>query len=168
MKTLLILRHAKAEDHSAEGDKGRALTGRGERDAASIGKQIKAQFGYPDLIVTSEAKRAQQTAGIVAQEVGYTSEITTRSTLYNASLHRLLDTVQALPDGADRVLLVGHNPGLEQLAGDLDAEALAPQPLATAGLVRLQFDTARWKDVRPHTGQGRKNFTPEHHEDKGN
>lgn len=153
MKTLLILRHGKAEDHSPKGDKERALTGRGERDAAAVGEQIGRTFGCPDLIVSSDAKRARQTAKIVAKATGYAAEIETRGAIYGADLNTLLSVIHELPEAAGCVLLVGHNPGLEMLAGVLDAEALAPPPLPTAGLAPLQFAPTLWANTRPRTGR---------------
>ncbi|MBV9852365.1 MAG: histidine phosphatase family protein [Armatimonadetes bacterium] len=163
MKTLLILRHGKAEGHSPQGDKGRALTGRGGRDAAAIGQQILDGFGRPDLIVASDAARARQTAQIVATVVGCPVGIETRGAIYEADVDALLGVIRELPNSAGCVLLVGHNPGLEQLAGVLDAEAGAPPSLPTAGLIPLQFETDTWEDVRPGTGRRRDLLTPKHH-----
>ena len=61
MKTLLILRHGKAENQALGGDRDRALTERGERDSAAMGRQIQALTGCPDAIITSDARRARQT-----------------------------------------------------------------------------------------------------------
>ena len=153
MKTLLILRHGKAEAYSPQGDKERALTAWGERDAASVGAEILETFGCPDLIVASDAKRARQTAQIVAVVVGYPVEIETRGEIYEASVSDLLGVVHQLPASAGCVLLVGHNPGLEQLAGGLDAEAIAPLPLTTTGLAPLRFDATRWDAIQPRNGR---------------
>ena len=116
MKTLLILRHGKAEDDSPMGDKGRRLTPKGERDAAFIGGRIAARFGAPDWVVASDATRARQTAEIAAEAAGFSGEIGLDPAIYDAELEDLLGVVRELPDGAERVLLVGHNPGLALLS----------------------------------------------------
>ena len=82
MKTLLIMRHGKAEDDSPDGDKGRRLTPKGERDAAFIGGRMAARFGGPDWVVASDAVRARQTAEIAAnaRRISARSFLTRRST----------------------------------------------------------------------------------------
>ena len=72
MKTLLILRHAKTQPDAPGGDRLRNLTERGHRDAATIGGVINSLVGTPELIVTSDANRARQTAEIVAEACSYT------------------------------------------------------------------------------------------------
>src|SRR5689334_8757368 len=123
MKTLLLLRHAKAEAEAPKGDHDRALTGRGERDAAGIGRQIRTLVGCPDAVVTSDARRAKQTAKIVAAAVGFPGKIAAKGKIYEASPETLLEVVRKLPEKARCVLLVGHNPGFERLAGLLAGEA---------------------------------------------
>ena len=116
MKTLLILRHAKAENDAPKGDEKRALTKRGEREAADIARQIEAAVGVPDAIVSSDAKRARQTAKIVADSLDYSDKVDTKKSIYAADVDTLLRVVRKLPGSADCVLLVGHNPGFEELA----------------------------------------------------
>ena len=159
MKTLLLLRHAKTEADSPKGDKARALTKRGERDAAHIASQVQAV--RPDAIVASDARRAQQTAAIVAQAIGFTAPLTTDPAIYAADVDTLLLVARELPDSADCALLVGHNPGFEQLGALLAREGIPPDwHLPTAGLVHLEFDVARWDEVRPRTGRLRAVSTP--------
>src|SRR5687767_9893272 len=118
MKTLLILRHAKAQDDSPSGrDRDRALSGRGERDAARMGRHIHTLAGCPDAVVTSDARRAQQTADLAAAELGFPeTAITEEPAIYGADVDTLLECVQRLPEAATSVLMVGHNPGFEGLA----------------------------------------------------
>jgi phosphohistidine phosphatase len=142
MKTLLILRHGQAISHSPSGDKGRALTRKGAQDAAAMGRQIQEQFGCPDLILASDANRAHRTAQIVAELLAYPHDIDLREDIYEASVGDLWEIIQSLPDTAHCVLLVGHNPGLEQLAG-------VPISLPPAGLIPLPFDITRWQDALP-------------------
>src|SRR5881396_1474122 len=86
MKTLLILRHGKAEKHvsTVAGDKARTLTERGKRDAAAIGRLLRQIAPTIDRIVASDAKRAQQTAEIAAASAGFLGGITTDAAIYGA------------------------------------------------------------------------------------
>src|SRR5688572_15164491 len=116
MKTLFVLRHAKTQPAAPNGDHARQLTERGHEDAERMAAYIKRSMEMPDAIVTSDARRARQTAEIVADGIGFTSDLTVEPRIYAAGLDALLDVVRALPDDADRVILVGHNPGFEELA----------------------------------------------------
>jgi phosphohistidine phosphatase len=153
MKTLLILRHAKTEQDAPAGDHARQLTKRGERDARTIAEHIRATTGAPDAIVTSDARRALQTAEIVAQIVGFTKPLTVEPRIYAADLDTLRGIVSDLPDGADRVTLVGHNPGFEELTAALTGADEDEIRLPTSGLAHLEFAVPHWADVREGTGK---------------
>jgi phosphohistidine phosphatase len=160
MKTLLLLRHAKTEKSAPEGDKARALTERGERDAATIGRKILEIAGCPDVIVASNARRAQQTAEIVTAETGYTGPVTTEPAIYGADPDDLLRLVRHLPDGTACALLIGHNPGFEELSGMLAGADAPHQHLPTAGVAYLEFDVGRWRNVRAGAGRLRGIYSP--------
>ncbi|HMA36067.1 MAG TPA: histidine phosphatase family protein [Chloroflexia bacterium] len=159
MKILLICRHAKAEKETGRGDHARALTARGARDATAMGQHLARVAGVPDLIVTSDARRAEQTAGRAATALGYPGAIQQEPRIYQASGETLVQIVRQLPDTADCVLLVGHNPGCEEL-GQLLAPAGAPLPaLPTAGVIHLAFAVPHWQDIRPAGGTLRGVYT---------
>ncbi len=151
MKTLLILRHAKTQQDAPAGDHARQLTERGLRDAAAMAPYIRTLVGIPDAIVTSDARRAQQTAEIVADGVGFSEPLTIAPRIYGADPDTLFDVVRALPDDADRVVLVGHNPGLEALAAALAGSDAIRLP--TSALAHLEFDVPGWDEVRPGAGR---------------
>lgn len=153
MKTLIILRHGKAQDRIVAGDRGRALTERGRRDSEAMGRLIGTEVGVPDLIVSSDATRARQTAEIAGAAAGYSGTIQLEPAIYNASVDTLLGLVRALPNAASYVALVGHNPGFEGLSADLALEGTEPPRLPTVGFAHLQFDAARWRDAQPGTGK---------------
>src|SRR5689334_25187603 len=111
MKTMLILRHAKAEQNATRGDRARTLTKRGRRAAAAMGAHVADTLGRPDAIVSSDAARARETADAVAAAVGFGDAITIQPRIYDADVATLVAVVRALPDAADAVVLVGHNPG---------------------------------------------------------
>ena len=159
MKTLLILRHAKAQPDAPAGDHARELTARGLRDAAAIGDHLHDLIGRPDAIVTSDARRARQTAELVAEATDFTDPVTLEPRLYAADLDGLLPVVHGLPDEAASVVLVGHNPSLEALVAAL-VETEDAVVLPTAGLAHIEFDTARWSEIRPGSGRWRGLTTP--------
>ena len=149
MKTLLIMRHAKTQPDAPNGDHARALTDRGHRDATMIGLYISSLVGVPDAIVTSDAKRALETAELVAANCRFTAPLTVEPDIYGADASALAGIVRRLPDTAACLLLVGHNPGMQDLIGLLaDAEVLI-ENLPTAGIARLEHDSDQWQDVTP-------------------
>jgi phosphohistidine phosphatase len=159
VKTLLIFRHGKAQKDAPHGDKPRTLVERGIRDATAMGGLIVRVIGLPDHIVASAAPRAMQTAVLAAAAMGYTTPIEAEPAIYQAGANTLLRVVRKLPDAAATVLLVGHNPGLQELAGLLAPE-LADHELPTAGVVHLEWPAARWKDLKPGTALLRGIYSP--------
>jgi phosphohistidine phosphatase len=160
MKTLLVLRHAKTQPDAPRGDHARRLTDRGHRDAWTIGNYIRNQLGVPDAIVTSDATRARQTAEIVAEAIGIAQPPTLEPRIYGEGPDGLLAVVRALPDAADTVLIIGHNPGFSMLAAALTGTGAAPLHLPTAGLAIVDLATARWTDLREGGGHLRAVVTP--------
>lgn len=149
MKTLLILRHAKAERGTRGGDVDRRLTPRGKRDAAALAAVMKSLALRPDQVLTSSAKRAEQTA----ERVAAATSPQPLPALYEADLESLLQVVRDLSDEVACVLIVGHNPALEELTNALLPADAQVEHLPTAGLAHLQFEVSRWADVRPGAAQ---------------
>ena len=160
MRTLLILRHAKTQPDAPAGDHARALTERGHRDAATIAAHIRNVIGTPDAIVTSDATRARQTASIVAAALESTSPPSEEPRIYNAGLDTLLSVVRSLPDEATTVIIIGHNPGFEELAAALGSNSGEDVRLPTAGLAILDFDVERWSEIQPGSGTVREITSP--------
>jgi phosphohistidine phosphatase len=130
MTTLLVLRHGKAGE-SDLGDRERELTPRGRRDAKAIAKTIAHRKLSPERIISSSAARALETAKLVARELDFDGPLESLEELYLAEPERYLSAVARLGGEAERVLLVGHNPGLEQLVEHLTGGRVA---LPTAAL----------------------------------
>jgi phosphohistidine phosphatase len=152
MKTLLVLRHAKTQPDAPHGDWARELKKRGHRDATAIAAHLRSDIGTPDAIVSSDAKRARQTAEIVAAEIGFDRPLAIEPRIYTAEVDTLLDVVRQLPDDADTVILVGHNPGFEELAALLSNRDVDDVRLPTAAVAHLEFDVPRWSNVQPGSG----------------
>lgn len=145
MKTLLVLRHAKSSwKDGGLPDHDRPLNDRGKRDAARMGQLLHELALIPDLVVTSTARRARATAKAVARAAGFAGEIDERDDLYAADPETILHLTSAFPDAATRILLVGHNPGMEVFVSALAGEAVA---MPTAALARLDFDVDAWRHL---------------------
>ncbi|MGD2083980.1 MAG: histidine phosphatase family protein [Chromatiales bacterium] len=143
-RLLLVLRHAKSSwDDDAGSDFDRPLAKRGKKDAPRIGAWLKREALVPDLVVSSPARRARQTARRVCEKTGYdTDSIVWEADIYGGGISELLGVLERCAPSAERVLLVGHNPGLEDLVTFLDA-AVEPPPdgklLPTAAVARLEM-----------------------------
>ena len=138
MKTLTLLRHAKSGwDDPALRDFDRPLNRKGARAATAMGAHVRTMGIAFDHMIVSPAVRVAQTLEHFATGYGPLPEAHADRALYLASAATLLDAVRALPAGADRVLLVGHNPGLEDLVLLLSADS---NPLR--GAVEEKFPTA--------------------------
>lgn len=160
MKQLIVLRHGKAEERSPEGDFGRRLTERGERDAASAGKQIRSIAVMADVIVASDAARALGTARIVARELGDETAFVTNHGIYEASVRDLMGIVCGLDDRAEVAVIVGHNPGLEELVLTLCSETGDDFRLSPASFAVLEFDVSSWREFGVVTRGGVQVFHP--------
>ena len=137
MKTLVILRHGKAERHSDVGDIGRVLAERGRHDAESAGRAIADCIGAPDVAVSSPAARAHQTAVLAGVGGAWSANVLLDQRIYDDGPSDLLDVIRSLDDHINSALLVGHNPGFSYLAARLAKQPALDGGLPTAGLVIL-------------------------------
>lgn len=139
------MRHAKSDWSGATtSDFERPLNERGRRDASTMGRWMAAQGITPDIVLSSPALRAKQTAQRICTGLGHDAErILWLPELYLAGLATLLRTLSDVPASASRVLLIGHNPGLEELLLHLSSEPLPytrkGKLLATANLAEVQL-----------------------------
>jgi len=155
-RQLIVLRHAKAGPHTAT-DHERELTSRGERDAGEAGAYLARMSIVPDFALVSSAARAVATWEAVAVASGSSAEANLRDSLYDASPRTVIEELQGVPNGAERVIFVGHNPTAEAVVdqlndGEGDPEVLSrlQQGYPTAALT--VFDVAApWADLAPHT-----------------
>lgn len=145
MKRLTLVRHAKSSwDDATIADRDRVLSERGERDAPYMGARLKARKARPSLIVTSPAARALSTARILAEQLGYPLEfLQTERDLYLANVRSLLNVLASQDDRCANLMLIGHNPGLTELANELLGRPWLDN-LPTCGVVALDFDTHAW------------------------
>jgi phosphohistidine phosphatase len=152
MQTLYLLRHGKSSwDDPTLPDHERPLAPRGRRDAKRIAKHLRRLGLEPELILCSSAARTRETLELLRPALG-ASEVIVEEDLYGASSDELLARIHLVPDSVASVMLIGHNPGLEQLAlalasaGD-DLERLAAK-FPTAALATLAIANS-WSRLAP-------------------
>lgn len=142
-RTLILLRHSKSDQSSSEADIDRPLNDRGRSQAPEAGRWLAENAGEVDLAVVSPAHRARTTWELASAELTRQPETRIDDRVYNASVSDLLDVIRDLPDEARAVVLVGHNPGFEDLASLLTNE---PMSMPTSALAVLESDSA-WSSV---------------------
>jgi len=156
MRELLLLRHAKSRwDEPETADHGRGLAPRGIAAARRMGGLIARQGWLPDRILCSTARRARETLDLAREAWPETPAIATSdlATLYLAAPHRILDIARRQPDAAERLLIVGHNPGLQSFVsrlaghGDKAKRAAIETKFPTAALALITLDLASWRDL---------------------
>jgi phosphohistidine phosphatase len=143
-RELLLLRHGKSDWNTGADDFDRPLIDRGKRSAQRVGAWLAQQDMVPDVIVTSPAERALLTAQKACKAMGYGDQgIYMDKRIYAADLDALLEVLAECPADAARIMLVGHNPGLEELLVWLAGETVSvPEDgklLPTGTLARLQM-----------------------------
>lgn len=149
MKTLFLMRHAKSswKDDSLA-DHERPLKKRGKKDIKLIAKVIKKNDLKPDLIITSSAVRAKETAELLAEAIGFKEKIVVSDDLYMGEPSDYMEILTDIKEKYGSVLIVGHNPGLEAYLQIIDGEIEA---LPTAGLGYLMLAVDEWEDITLET-----------------
>ena len=151
MKTLLLLRHAKSSwADPGQPDFERPLNERGRQTAPVIGRFLVQRMLKPDTVVCSPAERARETAALVLAAAELSPTVRYDARIYEASAPRLLEVVQEIAEPAATAMLVGHNPGMEELITLLTGER---ERMQTAALACVVFDLAAWAAVAPETGR---------------
>lgn len=160
MKTLTVLRHAKSSwDDPVARDFDRPLNARGRKAAVTIGRHLRGERQGFDHVVASPAVRIVETVDEV--EAGYGSALAPAwdRRIYLASASSLLDVIHELPQAAESALLIGHNPGLEDLvlllipdrAGDVLRDSVE-EKFPTAALATMTFAVDEWAQVKAGGG----------------
>jgi len=166
MRRLLILRHARAVPLSSEDDFGRVLTDRGRDDARRMGAHLVERALSPDRAIYSGAARTRETLEIVAETQPEPFEAVRQNALYEANRFLIMGLLRDFPAGARTHLVVGHNPGMADVAallagdgGTIDRMRLAAK-FPTCALAVIAFDRADWSDLAPGVGRLEHFVTP--------
>jgi phosphohistidine phosphatase len=154
LKKLIVLRHAKAENMAPDGtDIHRPLSERGHRDAMITGKSLRKMEILPDLVLCSPATRTRQTTEGLLQKLKCHPPVQFVESIYEASVSQLIDLL-AQQQEPETILLVGHNPGVEELVSQLIAPSAPPHlRLPTAGIARIDFAINQWSELPSATGE---------------
>lgn len=145
MKTLLILRHAKSSwKDAALSDHERPLNKRGHRDAPRMGKLLTEKNLIAQLIIGSSAERVRETIAHVCEASGYKGEILYSDKLYLGEPEDYLKVLKAVDDRYERVMVVGHNPGLEELLELLTGKE---HSMPTAALAQVELPIKQWQEL---------------------
>jgi len=146
-KRITLLRHAKSSWKDASlADRDRPLNRRGNKSAPDMGKRLAELGVRPSLLLTSPAKRARETARLIARELNYPLEfIQSESELYLATPETILQVVARQDNGFNDVMLFGHNPGITELANRLGDRNIDNVP--TCGMVGIELDVKEWTEI---------------------
>ena len=146
MSTLFLLRHAKAVAQHADGDRARGLSDAGRDSARTIASAIAERHLAPSLVLCSDSARTRETLDIVLPALKPPPEVVYEEAIYLADAKQLLQRLRRIPDSVRSVMLVAHNPGLQELGVLLSDQPTGPlmarltQDFPTAGLVRFEIN----------------------------
>jgi phosphohistidine phosphatase len=167
MTILTLLRHAKSswDDHGLD-DFDRPLNERGRKAARRVGRELKQRHIRFDQVIASPAVRVRETLDELVEGYGEGLNVRFDEQVYAANVETLLDIVRRIPDEIHAPLLVGHNPGLQELllgltrddAGGLRRSVAAKYP--TAAVAVLTLPAPRWSEVAPDSGEIRELILP--------
>ena len=157
MKRLYLLRHAKSSwDDPTLADHDRPLAARGRRAAKLIADHARRERIAPELVLCSPSRRTRQTLALIAPGLGEGPDVQIKPELYAAGPAGLLETLREVPDAVDSVMLIGHNPGIQDLAlGLAGGSPEAPRmrtKFPTAALATLEV-MASWRELAPSTAE---------------
>lgn len=152
----MLLRHAKSDSPSGVSDHERPLASRGRHDAPLMGQQMARRRLLPNHVIASTALRTRETLTLIEPYLG-SHTLRYERAIYEASPEAILRVIRAVEPAVASLLIVGHNPGLEQTASLLvkgGGTAIDPldEKFPTAALAVLDFDMDRWSDIAGHTG----------------
>jgi phosphohistidine phosphatase len=167
MRRLLLLRHAKAERLQPGGhDPDRVLAARGRGDAKTLGTYLARHAFIPDRVMVSTAARTRKTWTLLAAAMGLAPPVSFEERLYDASPKTILQAIKATGPDAGTLMVIGHNPGLQELAamlvasGDLEARERLGRAFPTSALAVISFAAEDWNGVHPRGGRLEHFVTP--------
>lgn len=147
MKTIYIVRHAKSSwDEPGLADHDRPLIATGIKKTNLVIDYLNSKKVMPGLMITSTARRAKDTAFLVADGLGYPqSQIIVDKKIYHASPDSILDELFSIPDSINSVMVFGHNPTLTYFVNQFLDPPIVNLP--TSGVVAIEFDTDKWVEI---------------------
>lgn len=153
MRRLILFRHAKADTPDGIADSERPLAVRGRADAALIGAYLAGHGLRPDAALVSPARRTRETWEFAATALGAAPPVSFEERLYDARAETLLEVLQGAPAAARSLMVIAHNPGIEELARALADDHRLAHKFPTAGLAVIDFPVEDWSELRPGAGR---------------
>jgi len=160
MKTLLLLRHAKSSwEERDQPDILRPLKKRGRKDCTAMAAYMAEHIAPVDVVLCSPATRTRETWERIADPLDWGRAARIEDDLYAALAETLIEHIRGLDEPAERCLLIGHNPAIQETAlalaggGNAETRARAERKFPTAALAELQFDAPHWQDIAPGSGR---------------
>lgn len=151
IKTVYLIRHAKSSwSEVGLSDFDRTLNDRGNLDAVTMGKRLKAKNILPDYILSSSSKRTKKTAKKITKEIGINyNEVDFNEAIYHASYEVLMHHLTNINDKHQTVFLIGHNPGISNFCDYLTHQALY---FPTCGIAKITFEVDSWQEITSNSG----------------
>lgn len=157
----MIMRHAKSDwSTGAEKDFDRPLNNKGKKDASLMGKELIKKQLIPDLIVSSPAERARQTTLLLSNAAGYQGTIEWINDFYPGDFDKILNYLYTVPQYVNRLLMIGHNPVIEQFASILCHFSENDISMPTSCIVNVSVDISDWAQLSKHCNKIDDIFTP--------
>jgi len=165
VKRIWLLRHAKSSwDHPGLPDTERPLAPRGRRAAELLAAHVAASDVRPAVVLCSSSLRTRETLAAILPALGDALEVRIERALYGAGAARLLERLRRVPDGASSAMLIGHNPGIQDLALGLattgPALAALREKFPTGALATVEIEVERWRDLADGTATATVLVTP--------
>ena len=147
MKAIYLIRHAKSDWNNSElSDFERPLNKRGLRDAPFMGGKLSELKFNPDLIICSPAQRTTSTAQLLCSKTNYSFEhIKFEPSIYESSLNNLIELINDLPNTANEVAMIGHNPSTTMLSNYLTDDYIGNMP--TCSIVKIELEIEDWNEI---------------------
>jgi phosphohistidine phosphatase len=158
VKRLYLLRHAKSSwDDASLPDHERPLAPRGKKAAKAMAGHLRKEGVRPELVLCSSSVRTRETLARIAKAIGDDAPVEFEQGLYGAGAEGLLERLRAVPAGVASVLLIGHNPAMQELALDLAGggaeRGSLEEKFPTGALATLEFDVETWAELQPGRGE---------------
>ena len=160
MRRLILFRHSTAERADpTRSDHERVLTPQGRTDAAMVGDYLANHSFRPDNVIVSPAARTRETWRQIAAALRLAPDARFDERIYNATAQALLNVIAETADGAQTILVLGHNPGLHELAmlltatGDIDIRERLRENFPTSGIAVIDFALDTWSKLHPRSGR---------------
>lgn len=149
MKTILLMRHSKSDWRGEKlSDFDRPLKVKGEKDSTNSGKFLRKISFLPDIIISSPALRASKTTENVSKELGYKGKILWKKEIYYGESFDVEKIIRGLSDDHQSLVLIGHNPLLEDFVSDLTGIPTKSIRLATSAMALMEANIDSWKELR--------------------